>query len=152
GTDWEVAELRKVASAMLGSVDIIADPADLEADFRAMTRAAMEKAVGGVSLRVWTPRGTRPRFVKQVLPSVADLTAKRTEAGPHQGDYPIGAWGVETRDYHLCVEVPAGHVGRELRAAWVKLVAGSGPDAEQLATGNVLAEWTDDEALSTQIN
>ncbi|MBC6460810.1 vWA domain-containing protein [Actinomadura sp. HBU206391] len=152
GTDWDVSELRKVASAMLGSVDIVADPADLEADFRAMTKATMGKAVGGVSLRVWTPQDARLRFIRQVLPTVDDLTAKRTEAGPQQGDYPVGAWGVESRDYHLCVEVPSGHVGRELRAAWVKLVAGSGADAEQLATGNVLAEWTDDEALSTQIN
>jgi hypothetical protein len=152
GTDWDVAELRKVASAMLGGVDIVADPADLEADFRTMTQAAMDKAVGDVSLRIWTPQGAELRFVKQVLPTVEDLTGKRTEAGPQEGDYPIGSWGVESRDYHLCVEVPSGHVGRELRAAWVKLVAGSGRDAEQPATGNVLAEWTDDEALSTQIN
>ena len=33
GVDWEVAELRKVASALLGSVDIVADPANLAADF-----------------------------------------------------------------------------------------------------------------------
>jgi hypothetical protein len=152
GTDWEVAELRKVASAMLGSVDIVADPADLEADFRAMTQATMGKAVGDVSLRVWTPQTAELHFVKQVMPTVEDLTAKRTEAGPQQGDYPIGAWGRESRDYHLCVNVPPGDVGRELRAAWVKLVAGSGGNAEQLAAGNVLAEWTDDEALSTRIN
>jgi hypothetical protein len=154
GTDWEVAELRKVAGAMLGSVDIVADPADLIADFRAMTEAAMGKAVADVALRVWTPQNARLRFVKQVTPSVEDLTGKRAEAGPRAGDYPIGAWGSESRDYHICVEVPPGNLGQELRAAWVKLVvpAAGGGEEQVLATGNVLAEWTDDEAQSTRIN
>jgi VWA domain-containing protein len=154
GTDWEVAELRKVASTMLGGVDIVADPADLVSDFRAMTEAAMGKAVADVALRVWTPQNARLRFVKQVTPSVEDLTGKRVDAGPRAGDYPIGAWGAESRDYHICVEVPPGGIGQELRAAWVKLVVpATGGGAEQvLATGNVLAEWTDDEAQSTRIN
>jgi hypothetical protein len=154
GTDWEVAELRKVASTMLGSVDIVASPNDLVSDFQAMTEAAMGKAVADVMLRVWTPQTARLRFVKQVAPTVEDLTGKRREAGPRAGDYPIGAWGAESRDYHVCVEVPPGGIGQELRAAWVKLVVpGSGGGAEEvLATGNILAEWTDDEAQSTRIN
>jgi hypothetical protein len=153
GTDWEVAELRKVASTLLGGVDIVAQPTDLVADFRAMTEAAMGKAVADVLLRVWIPQNARLKFVKQVLPSVEDLTSMRREAGPRAGDYPIGAWGEESRDYHICVEVPPGAVGQELRAAWVKLVLPVGDGTEQvLATGNVLAEWTDDEAQSTRIN
>ncbi|MFB4310941.1 VWA domain-containing protein [Actinomadura sp. GTD37] len=155
GTDWEVAELRKVASAMLGSVDIVADPAGLVADFRAMTEAAMGKSVADVALRIWTPQTARLRFVKQVIPSVEDLTGKRAEAGPQAGDYPLGSWGAESRDYHVCVELTPGQVGgKELRAAWVKLVVPGGPgeEAQVLATGNILAQWTDDEALSTKIN
>ncbi|MCW2883300.1 MAG: hypothetical protein QOE54_3400 [Streptosporangiaceae bacterium] len=154
GTDWEVAELRKVSSALLGSVDIVAQPKDLEADFRSMTESAMGKAIADVALRVWTPQNARLRFVKQVLPALADLTGKRAEAGPQAGDYPTGAWGEESRDYHICVEVPVGEVGREMRAGWVKLVVpGATREHDQvLATGNILAEWTDDEALSTRIN
>ena len=154
GTDWEVAELRKISSALLGSVDIVADPEDLVADFQAMTKAAMGKNVADVALRVWTPQTGRIRFVKQVMPTVEDLTDRRTEAGPQAGDYPIGAWGAESRDYHICVEVPPGEVGKELRAAWVKLVVPGAPGEEPkvAATGNVLAQWTDDEAQSTRIN
>ncbi|REE97506.1 vWA domain-containing protein [Thermomonospora umbrina] len=153
GTDWEVAEVRKIASTLLGSVDIVADPRDLEADFLAMTENAMGKSVADVALRVWTPQNSTLRYVKQVSPSLADLTGKRTESGPQSGDYPTGAWGDEVRDYHVCVEVPAGDVGRQMRAAWVKLVAPDGSGGEQvLGSGNVLAEWTDDEAKSTQIN
>jgi hypothetical protein len=119
-----------------------------------MTEAAMGKAVADVSLRVWTPQTARLRFVKQVTPTVEDLTGKRVEAGPRAGDYPIGAWGSESRDYHVSVEVPPGMVGQELRAAWIKLVlpGANGGEEQVLATGNVLAEWTDDEAQSTRIN
>ncbi|MEO3830241.1 VWA domain-containing protein [Actinomadura sp. B10D3] len=154
GTDWEVAELRKVASALLGSVGIVADPAGLVADFRAMTEAAMGKSVADVGLRVWTPQTASLRFVKQVTPSVEDLTGKRVESAPQAGDYPLGAWGAESRDYHICVSVPPGEVGKELRAAWVKLVVPGGPgeEARVVASANVLAQWTDDEAESTRIN
>ncbi|RFS85723.1 VWA domain-containing protein [Actinomadura spongiicola] len=154
GTDWEVAELRKIASALLGTVDIVADPAGLVADFQAMTEAAMGKSVADVALRVWTPQTANLKFVKQVLPSVEDLTGRRVESAPQAGDYPLGAWGAEARDYHICVEVSPGEVGKELRAAWVKLVVPGAPgeEAQVLATGNVLAQWTDDEARSTKIN
>ncbi|TYK50426.1 vWA domain-containing protein [Actinomadura decatromicini] len=148
GTDWDVAELRKISSALLGGFLDVPDPADLEADFLAMTRAAMGKEVAGVALRVWTPRQARLRFVKQMVPAVEDLTDRRVESGTQTGDYPLGAWGDEAREYHLCVEVEPGDIGRQMRAAWVKLLAG---DAV-LASGNVLAEWTDDEAMSTRIN
>jgi hypothetical protein len=52
GTDWEVEELRRIASVLLGSVDIIADPADMATDFRSMTEAAMGKSTGSVPLRI----------------------------------------------------------------------------------------------------
>ncbi|GAA4361769.1 VWA domain-containing protein [Actinomadura verrucosospora] len=148
GTDWNVAELRKITSVLLGGFLDVPDPADLEADFLAMTRAAMGKQVADVTLRVWTPQQARLRFIKQMVPAVEDLTGRRAESGPQTGDYPLGAWGAENREYHLCVEVQPGDVGRQMRAAWVKLVAGD----QVLASGNVIAEWTDDEARSTRIN
>ncbi|MEU6033804.1 VWA domain-containing protein [Actinomadura sp. NPDC047616] len=155
GTDWDPAELRKITSALLGSFLDVPDPDDLEHHFREMTESAMGKQVADVALRVWTPRHAKLRFVKQMVPTVQDLTGKRVESGTQTGDYPLGAWGREEREYHLCVEVPPGDVGRQMRAAWVKLVVpGAAPDApaRELAMGNVLAEWTDDEAKSTRIN
>lgn len=150
GTGWEVAELRKVASTLLGTVQDIPDAKDLEADFRAMARQAMGKAVADVALRLWTPQSAKIKFVKQVSPTLEDLTGRRTEAGPQAGDYPTGAWGQETREYHVCIEVTPGAVGQEMRAGWVKLVQ---PDSGmQLAAGNILAQWTDDPAMSTRIN
>ncbi|MGV9645661.1 VWA domain-containing protein [Streptomyces sp. NPDC003514] len=154
GTDWEVKEVTSVASALLGSADIVADPAGLAADFTRMMENAMGKEVADVALRVWTPVGTTIRFVKQVAPTVEDLTGRRTEAGPRAGDYPTGSWGDESRDYHVCVEVPAAGLGREMLAARVFLVVPR-PDgsAQNLdAQGLVRAVWTDDMTASTSIN
>ncbi|MDO0927670.1 VWA domain-containing protein [Streptomyces sp. TG1A-8] len=154
GTDWEVKEVTAIASALLGTADIVADPAGLAADFTRMMEAAMGKEVADVALRVWTPVGTTIRFVKQVAPSVEELTTRRTEAGPRAGDYPTGSWGDESRDYHLCVEVPPAGLGREMLAARVSLVVPQpGGTAQDLgAQGLVRAVWTDDVAASTSMN
>lgn len=154
GTDWEVKEVTAIASALLGSADIVADPAALAADFTQMMETAMGKEVADVALRVWTPVGTTIKFVKQVAPTVEELTDRRTEAGPRAGDYPTGSWGDESRDYHVCVEVPAANLGQEMLAARVSLVIPqSDGTAQNLgAQGLVRAVWTDDMVASTSIN
>ncbi|GAA2420787.1 VWA domain-containing protein [Streptomyces glaucus] len=166
GTDWEVKEVTGIASALLGTADIVADPAGLAADFTRMMETAMGKEVADVALRLWTPVGATVKFVKQVAPTVEDLTGRRAEAGPRVGDYPTGSWGDESRDYHVRVEVPPADIGREMLAARVSLVipqpgdaARPGPaesragSAQDLgAQGLVRAVWTDDTAASTSID
>ena len=153
GTDWEVKELTGISSALLGSVDNVADPAGLAADFQSMMENAMGKEVADVALRLWTPQGSEIAFVKQVAPTVEDLTARRSEAGPRAGDYPTGSWGDESRDYHVCVKVPAAGVGQEMLAARLSLVLPQ-PDgtSEVLSQGLVRAVWTDDMVASTKIS
>ncbi|MEA2501498.1 MAG: hypothetical protein QOD01_1609, partial [Actinomycetota bacterium] len=56
GTDWVVSELRKIATALLGTVDIVADPAGLAADFETMMAQAMGKSLADVKIRLWTPQ------------------------------------------------------------------------------------------------
>jgi len=148
GGDWSGSELRTVASALLGTADGLPDPGELVADFRSMTEAAMGKAVAEVALRLWTPAGATIRFVKQAFPHVEDLTARRRPVSARIGDYPTGAWGAESRDYHISVEVPAGAVGEEMLAARVSVASGD----QVLTQSLVLATWTDDTALSTRIN
>ncbi|HEX3648405.1 MAG TPA: VWA domain-containing protein [Pseudonocardiaceae bacterium] len=152
GTDWEVEELRRVSTALLGTVDIVADPSGLTEDFRKMTDAAMSKAVADVVLRLWTPQGASVKFVKLVAPEVLDLTSRRVTKSPQVGDYPTGSWGQESRDYHVCVGVNAAGVGDVMLAGRVSLVlSGAGGD-EVLGQGLVKATWTDDMVLSTRIN
>ena len=153
GTDWEVAELREISTALLGSVDIVVDPAGLAADFEAMMSEAMSKQLPDVLLRVWTPQQAALKFVKQVAPAIDDLTSRRLASGAQAGDYPTGAWAPgESRDYHVSVAVNPANLGQEMLAARVSLVASS-PDGQQvLGQGLIRVTWTDDEALSTRIN
>ncbi|MEU9010943.1 VWA domain-containing protein [Streptomyces sp. NPDC048479] len=154
GTDWEVKEVTGIASALLGTADIVADPAGLAADFTSMMANAMGKEVADVALRLWTPVGVEIKFVKQVAPTVEELTGRRTEAGPRAGDYPTGSWGDESRDYHVCVQVPEAGIGQEMLAARVSLIipAADGGAPEVLSQGLVKAVWTDDMVASTSIN
>ncbi|WP_434589601.1 vWA domain-containing protein [Streptomyces sp. A5-4] len=154
GTDWEVKEVTGIASALLGTADIVADPGGLSADFTRMMEEAMGKEVADVALRLWTPVGVEIKFVKQVAPTVEELTGRRTEVGPRAGDYPTGSWGDESRDYHVCVQVPEAGIGQEMLAARVSLVLPTVGDGapQTLSQGLVRAVWTDDMAASTSIN
>lgn len=169
GTDWSVAELRTISSALHGTVDLVVKPAGLAEDFRAMMASSMRKAVGEVGLRLWTPVGATVRFVEQTTPTLVDLSARRVESGPQTGDYPTGSWGTESRDYHLCVEVEPGAVGEEKLACRVTFVHpgadGTGQPLEQtfshtepdgstkdFSSARVRVAWTGDLAQSTVIN
>ena len=148
GTDWHVDELRQISSALLGTVDIIPNPAEMAADFRAMMQAAMGKATGSVRLRVWTPQGAQLSFVRQVAPTVEELSDRAAEVNPLTSDYPTGSWGQESRDYHVCIKVPPRNLGDEMLAGRVILME----DEERIGQGLIKAIWTDDEQLSTRIS
>jgi von Willebrand factor type A C-terminal domain/von Willebrand factor type A domain len=148
GTDWRVSELRRIASMLLGTVDIIAHPKDMADDFRALMQTAMGKATGNVSLRLWTPQGASVAFVRQVAPTIEDLTGRAVQVDARTADYPTSTWGRESRDYHVCITVQPGEVGDEMLAGRVSLVEGD----ETLATERIRAIWTDDRQLSTHIN
>ena len=148
GDGWSGTELLVIASALLGTADGLAFPGDLVADFRRMTEAAMGKALGEVRLRLWTPAGSTVRLVEQAFPHLEDLTGRRTEVSARIGDYPVGAWGIESRDYHLSIALPAGAVGEERLAARVSLVS----QDQTLLESRVFATWTDDHALFATID
>jgi hypothetical protein len=114
GIDWRVSELRRVASALLGTVDIIAEPEDMAEDFRALMQTAMGKATGNVSLRLWTPQGSSVAFIRQVAPTIEELTGRAVQVDARAADYPTATWGSESRDYHLCINVPPGEAGDEM--------------------------------------
>jgi von Willebrand factor type A C-terminal domain/von Willebrand factor type A domain len=148
GTDWEVSELRRIASALLGTVDIIPEPDGMADDFRSMMLSAMGKATGNVSLRLWTPQGATVAFVRQVAPTIEDLSDRAVPVNTLTADYPTATWGSEARDYHVCIDVPPRDPGEEMLAGRVTLVEGD----EVLGQALLRAIWTDDRQLSTRIN
>ena len=148
GTDWVVSELRRVASKLLGTVDIVTDPADLANDFRQMMDGSMGKTTANLSLRLWTPQGAEVGFLRQVAPTIEELTSRGVEVNALTCDYPTGSWGQESRDYHVCIKVEPRGLGDEMLAGRVSVVHGE----DILSQGLIRAIWTDDQELSTSID
>lgn len=148
GVDWKVAELRRITQALLGSVDIIGHPNQIGAVFAELMRNSMGRGVGNADLRVWIPQGAQLLFLRQVSPTVEDLSGRGTPVNALTMSYPTGAWGDEERDYHVSVRLPAKSVGQEQLAARVQLAVG----ADLLTQGLVKAKWSADNNLTAQIN
>lgn len=148
GDQWRVDEVRNIASSLLGTVDLIPAPEEMAAEFEAMMRASMARGVASVELRVWVPQGAELLFVKQVSPTLEDLSSRKTQVNPLTGAYPTGAWSDESRDYHVAVRLPARTLGQEQLAARVSVSLGADPVAQAL----VKAKWSNDDALTTRID
>jgi hypothetical protein len=148
GTDWHLSELRRIASRLLGTVDIIPEPEAMAEDFRMMMHAAMGKATRDVTLRLWTPQGASVAFVRQVAPTIEELTGRAVRVNELTADYPTATWGTEARDYHVCLNVPPRDAGEEMLAGRISLVEGD----QVLGQALVKAIWTQDQQLSTRIS
>ena len=107
-------------------------------------------AAGSPTRRCGCGRRRAPRCCScaRSRPTVEDLTAAAQEVNALTGAYPTGAWGDESRDYHVAVRLPAKAVGQEQLAARVQLAVGD----EVVAQGLVKAMWSDDDTLTTRID
>ncbi|MFT3862490.1 VWA domain-containing protein [Micropruina sp.] len=148
GVDWKVAEIRKIAQALLGTFDIIPNPSQLGLAFAELMQKSMGRGVAQADLRVWIPQGAQVLFVRQVSPTVEDLSTRGVPLNPLTAAYPTGSWGDEERDYHLQVRLAAKSLGQEQLAARVQLAVGN----EVLTQGLVKAKWSSDLNLTAQIN
>ncbi|MFC6091942.1 VWA domain-containing protein [Saccharothrix lopnurensis] len=155
GADWLPTELLRIAEALHGTADAVRAPADLAADFAAMTRVAMGKLVPELRVLVRTTAASRLDFLRQTHPSEADLRGEvvdeRTTA------FTTGSWGAESREYHLRLTVdPTGlpH-GSGVRVARVDLEARA-PGATAFTrvgeASSVVVHYTDDLERSSRID
>jgi hypothetical protein len=159
GTDWRVGEVQEIARALLGKASLIPEPAGIAAAFGAAVEKAQAKSLKDVRLRLWTPVGARLVFVKQVNPTIEDLTATAVPLSEQVRDYPTGTWSSgEARDFHVAVRVQPGQVGDEMLAARPSLVyQRAGPSGwveqeDRPPAGRLFATWTLDDSLSSRID
>jgi hypothetical protein len=149
GDDWRPDELNRIVTVLNGQSDAVRRYTDLADDFRQLMRAAMGKVVPDVDLRLRLMANTELAFVRQVFPTVAELTPR---GGDTTWDCYTGAWGDEQRDYHVCLTVdPTGRpIEEDIVAARVELVVG-GEDAIALPElpGLIRVRWTTDPVLFT---
>jgi hypothetical protein len=147
GTDWAVEELRPVSTALLGTLDIIREPAGMEADFRSVIEEAMKRGTEAW-LSIRTPVHARITALRQVAPTVVDLMARARRIDAQTLHVGLGGWGDDRREYHLTVDVAPGPIGSEMAVG--RLVLGVGNMTR--ATGLVRGCWTDDPELGAQID
>jgi hypothetical protein len=166
GGGWDRHKLAWIASTLLGTWDLIREPQDMAADFQSMIAASMSKRVAEVHLRVRPANGVTLRRFQQVAPTIEDLTARGLPAADGRSlDFPLGAWGEESRDYQIGLDADRDAMGMEVgnptpaRAALISIVmrdpatAGGARDkAGDPARASVRVGWTDDLALSTRID
>ncbi len=148
GAAWQVDEVRRIAQALLGTVDLIPRREDMALEFESLMRTSMRRGIAQASLRVWAPQGAEILFVRQVAPTLEDMTNRRQQVNALTGSYPTGSWGDESRDFHVAVRLPAKSVGAEQLAARVQLAIGE----ETVAQGLVKAKWSADDSLTARIN
>jgi von Willebrand factor type A domain len=147
GEGWVADELAAIASALLGTALDVARTDDLEADFLNITREAAGRQLAETSLRVWVPYGARLRYLRQVHPTIEDLTGRGSAVDGQTTDFPAGAWGPEVREYQLGIGGLDPVIEDE--PSWAGRVDLVQRDAE-LASEPVFAHWTEDYSLYTQ--
>ncbi len=159
GTDWRVGEVQEIARALLGKASLIPEPAGIEAAFKGAMEKASSKTVKDVRLRLWAPAGAEVVFVKQVNPTIDELTGRAKVISPQVKEYMTGAWSPgETRDFQVAVNVKPGNVNDEMLAARPSIVfLESGPSGwveqeTKLPEARLFANWTGDDALSSRID
>ena len=149
GADWDVASCAGVATALLGTVDLIPDPAPMAGAFADLMQQAMGRGVADAQLRVWAPQGAQVLFVRQVVAAgrgphrAPASTSTRSPAATRPAP---GATSPATTTSPS--GSPAKPVGSEQLAARVQLAVRRRGQAQAL----VKALWSDDDTLTTRIN
>jgi flavin-binding protein dodecin len=159
GTDWQVGEVQQIAASLLGKAALIPSPDGMEAAFRGAIEKASGKALKDVRFRLWLPQGATVGFVKQVNPTIEDMTTKAREVSAQVHDYMTGSWGGgETRDFHVTVDVKAGKAGEEMLAGRPSVVyLESGPSGwvekeDKAPEARIFATWSADESLTSRLD
>ncbi|WP_424187112.1 VWA domain-containing protein [Actinokineospora sp. G85] len=154
GADWSPAELLRITAALRGKADAVRGAAELVADFAAMTEAVMGKLVPEVRVRVQPSQWARPLFLKQTHPTDAELLEQAD--GPRAVAYSTGAWGAETRRFHLALAVERGSwdLEQDRRAAGVHVQARAvgGAFAKVSEVAAVEVRWTRNALVSSQVD
>ncbi|MET3131470.1 uncharacterized protein YegL [Oxalobacteraceae bacterium GrIS 1.11] len=152
GTEWNPRDLRTIAGRLLGSADAVPDPENLQAKFKQALAQGMAKGIAGVKLRLWVPRTVNIATLKQMSPEIADLKNLCTRIDEKTIEVPLGAWGAESRDYHIGFELAAQAEGEEMMVCRPKLSYLQGGAEVSVDGQRIVATWSSDDALTTRIN
>jgi hypothetical protein len=154
GTDWSPAQLRLIGDGLLGSVAMITRPNELARDFQRTLAAAMSKILSDVRLRLWMPKNTELRQLKQGFPSEIDLTPSMEQIDERTLEFRLGAWGEGTQDYCATFKVVACAPGEDMLVCRPSL-GYIDPKSDQgvvVKGAAMTVAWTEDVHLSARID
>lgn len=128
GTDWDAAQLLEIAGRLGGRAQAVAPPDAGEGNesalrrsreevaevFGDLVRSAVRRALPGLTLRVSPQPYLTVVGLRQINPTLRELTSHPAPEGAGQGPgirraFPTGAWGEESRWYELRLRSHPGH-------------------------------------------
>lgn len=150
GEDWQPQQLLQIAEALLGEAKIVANGEAMAADLRDTFGRAAALRAANVRLRfIVPPKMARVVSVRQMSPTIVDLTGQVIAQDERTFDYPTGAWGTEERDYHIVLELKQpGAIGEQLRVARTAVVTGDTVENQPAIT----VTWSDDDRQTALID
>jgi uncharacterized protein YegL len=156
GTDWDEAELRRMAEVTHGNADIIPTPQQVEAAFTSSFMEMRNTSVTSARLRLWSPNGVKISRFEQVYPTIVQLGLEPDAANPRLHNVSLGSFATgDQRDYLLDLEVPTYPPGQQFLMARpsIAFFAGSSSEQEEKSTqeGWVYVQWTEDANQAAQI-
>jgi Ca-activated chloride channel family protein len=156
GTDWDEAELRRMAEATHGSADIIPTPQQVEAAFTTAFMEMRNTSITSARLRLWSPAGVQIKRFQQVYPNIVSLGLEPDASNPRQQLVSLGSFAPgDQHDYLLDLEVPSHDPGQQFLMVRpsVSYFAGSNNEQEEKSAqdGWVFVEWTEDARMAAQI-
>lgn len=146
GSDWSPRQIETITHTLNGRWEPVASPQRLVEDFRSLIADSMAKHIAGVELHITPGLTTRITSFGQVKPVVEDLTDRGSAAGAGVTAFPLGAWGDESREYVLKLDVDQASFKVEneskVGAALLKVVAADPGGPALAAPRRVFAIWT----------
>ena len=153
GADWEPAQLKEIAHALLGSADAVPEAQQLETMFRQAQQRAAARGVGDVQLRLQLPKSVRIVSIRQQAPEILDLTRSiLPSADTREFIVPLGAWAPETRDYYVVMRLEPQAEGEQVMAMRAWLDWRDQGVQRSVESARVIATWTADTGLSMRIH
>jgi Ca-activated chloride channel family protein len=157
GTDWDEAELRRMAELTHGSADIIPTPQQVATAFTSAFVEMRNTTIASARLRLWSPAGVKIQRCTQMYPTIVPLELVADASSPRQQLVSLGSFAAgEQREYLLEVHTPAYPPGQQfvlVRPGVAYFAAGNSSEQEEKSTqqGWVFVEWTEDTELAAQI-
>jgi hypothetical protein len=150
GADWQPKQLLQIAEALLGTAKGVASGADMAADLHDTFASAAARRAADVKLRlIVPPKMASVTAIKQMSPTIIDLTRQGVAVDDRTYDYPTGAWSDEERDFQVVLQLKqAGAVGEQLRVARTAIVVGDTVEDQPAIT----VTWSADDRLTALID